>query len=105
MDGGTLIDGVLHLSGTLTFATVGGQFRACGPWFSETSPVTALDLSGVESVDSAGLALLLEWQSMFRQRGMELTIRNAPSDLLRLAALAEASGLLGLPPAAGPARC
>ena len=95
---GTVVNGVLHMSGPLTFNTVGDRFRESGVLLAAAEPVTAVDLEQVENVDSAGLALLLEWQSMARRQGNELAFRNAPRDLLRLAALAEASDLLGLLP-------
>jgi phospholipid transport system transporter-binding protein len=86
------------MSGPLTFDTVGGLFRDSGELPVATGRVTTVDLEKVENVDSAGLALLLEWQSRAKRQGHELDFRNAPRDLLRLAALAEASDLLGLLP-------
>jgi phospholipid transport system transporter-binding protein len=59
-------------------------------------PVEQIDLAGVTTIDSAGLALLLEWQSRAHAAGRELTVRNAPDGLLRLARLCEAVDLLNL---------
>lgn len=53
-----------------------------------------IDLEAVPSVDSSGLALLLEWQSTAVAAGSSLHIRNAPADLLSLTRLCEASDLL-----------
>ncbi len=98
MAGGTIRDGVLRLDGDLNFATAAACFRNSAEWFGVAGRVTAVDLRDVGAVDSAGLALLLEWQSAARQRGAGLEFRNAPRDLLRLAALSEATELLGLMP-------
>ena len=94
----TVIDGVLHMSGSLIFETVGDTYRNSGKLLSDPGALSAVDLGKVDNVDSAGLALLLEWQSLARRNGKNLDFRNAPRDLLRLAALAEASELLGLIP-------
>ena len=98
MGKGDVSNGVLHLSGPLTFDTVGVHFRQSTAWLDGAETVTSVDLAQVERVDSAGLALLLEWQSQAKQRGTELEFHNAPRDLLRLASLSEATGLLGLMP-------
>ena len=63
----------LEVSGALTFETVPGLFQ-----------------------DSAGLALLLEWQALAKNNGSSLAFAAAPSDLLRLAELSESKSLLGL---------
>ena len=55
-----------------------------------------LDLDAVPKVDSSGLALLLEWQSIARRAGRSLHIRNAPADLLSLASLCEANDFLAI---------
>jgi phospholipid transport system transporter-binding protein len=89
-------DGSLSLSGALTFDTVTALYVQT----SASSHSGNVDLSGVSSVDSAGLALLLEWQSSANKRNTTLAFINAPSDLRRLAALSEANGLLGLDQAA-----
>lgn len=97
MGRGAVDKDAFELSGPLTFDTVGQHYRESIGRFS-SQDTSAVNLENVDRVDSAGLALLLEWQSAARQNGGELSIRNAPSDLLRLAALAEASDLLGLRP-------
>ena len=65
--------------------------------------IEQVDLSGVPLADSAGLALMLEWQARQRKRGRELTIINAPDDLMRLAKLSEADDLLNLSGRSAPA--
>jgi phospholipid transport system transporter-binding protein len=48
-----------------------------------------LDLSGVSHANSAGLALLLEWQRVARQTGTGLSVRSLPAALANLAAMSE----------------
>ena len=82
------------MSGTLTFDSVPGIYIDSQSKLDER--INTIDLAAVTSVDSAGLALLLEWQANARKRNSTLAIINAPSDLLRLAALSESTSLLGL---------
>ncbi|MEJ2382934.1 MAG: STAS domain-containing protein [Xanthomonadales bacterium] len=86
-------------------ARLGGRltFRTCTPLFEElqrrgeTTPVDGpVDLAEVDQVDSAGLAVLLEWQAQQKAAGHRLSLVNAPDSLLRLAQLAEAVELLNL---------
>lgn len=56
----------------------------------------SLDLKQVEVVDSAGLALLLEWQRRLMQSGGQLELINAPAGLIRLAQISGVDTLLGL---------
>ena len=53
-----------------------------------------VDLSGVGRLDSAGLALLLEWSLAARGQGRRLSYRNPPPALSALAGLGGVSGLL-----------
>jgi phospholipid transport system transporter-binding protein len=85
-----------RLGGPLTFASVSGLFGKMEQRLKGGATITQVDLAGVGAVDSAGLALLLEWQSRQRKRGAALTVHNAPDSLLRLARLAEADELLSL---------
>ena len=55
-----------------------------------------IDLSGVTKVDSAGLALLLEWQAQSNASNETLTMTGAPASLLRLAKLCGAMKLINL---------
>jgi phospholipid transport system transporter-binding protein len=89
-------DGAARLSGELTFETVTQLHRDMERRLPETGPIETVDLAGITMADSAGLALMLEWQSRQRNRGRQLTIINAPGSLLRLAKLSEAVKLLNL---------
>jgi phospholipid transport system transporter-binding protein len=56
-----------------------------------------ISLSEIMHVDSAGLAVLLDWLREARQRGCALTLTDLPPALLRLAAISEVDVLLGQP--------
>ncbi|MBT8061207.1 MAG: STAS domain-containing protein, partial [Gammaproteobacteria bacterium] len=85
---------VLSLHGTLTLDNVASTWRESQSLLHEG--IQTVDLSDVTRVDSAGLALLLEWQARAHKRHKALRIVNAPDDLIRLADLSEAKDLLGL---------
>ena len=46
-----------------------------------------IDFSRVSDVDSAALALLLEWRRIAERRGVELAFTHLPANLLALASL------------------
>jgi phospholipid transport system transporter-binding protein len=89
-------DGTVRLRGALTFESVPALYREMERSLPTSGPVASIDLSRVEAADSAGLALLLEWQSRQRRRGRELSMTGAPENLERLAGLCEAVELLHL---------
>ncbi|MDX1460247.1 MAG: STAS domain-containing protein [Xanthomonadales bacterium] len=85
---------VLSLHGALTLENVTNTWQASRSILNDG--IDTIDLSEVSNVDSAGLALLLEWQARANARDRRLRITGAPDDLLRLASLCEATELLGL---------
>ena len=63
----------------------------------ETLPVE-FDLEKVGHVDSAGMALLLEWQSWAHHHNHHFRFNNAPQHLMKLTTLSDAEQLLDLHP-------
>lgn len=59
------------------------------------SQAREVDLSGITSADSAGLALLVAWKANCRRLGAELAFSGVPASLVALAALTDAQPLLG----------
>jgi phospholipid transport system transporter-binding protein len=53
-----------------------------------------IDLANVGRVDSAGLALLLEWSASARESGRVLVYRNLPLAISALAGISDVSELL-----------
>ena len=58
--------------------------------------VNEVCLDSVEHIDSAGLALLLEWRSWSKTAGKTLKLSNAPKQLRMLAHLSQLEETLGL---------
>lgn len=66
------------LSGRLTYATVPALYDRAELEFADT---TSLDLGNVERIDSAGLALLMEWTCAAKGQHKELVLTNIPESL------------------------
>lgn len=86
--------GRARITGELTLDTVTKVFRQAEQAAARGRHIADLDLAGVSRVDSSGLALLLEWQSLAQHDGRVMRIRNAPPGLLSLTRLCEASDLM-----------
>jgi phospholipid transport system transporter-binding protein len=56
----------------------------------------AFDLSAVAEVDTAAVALLLEWRRQAAARGGRLQLAGVPADIVSLAKLYGVDGLLDL---------
>ena len=84
---------VFRVDGVLNFATVPELHAGSTPMFAGARTVI-VDLSGVTAANSAGLALLLEWQRQARRTGRALFIRNLPRALASLAAMSELESCL-----------
>lgn len=86
--------GTLAVSGALDFRTAANVLAEAGPMLAG-SEVSVLDLSGVRSADSAGLACVLSLLSRASRQGRRLTVHGLPDSLARLAAVSDAEALLG----------
>ena len=79
--------GLARLSGALTLDTVAAIYQQAKTEAAQGRHIADIDLDAISHVDSSGLALLLEWQSLTSRDGRVLHIRNAPADLLSLVSL------------------
>ena len=80
------VDGeILALAGELRLAGAGREAIR-----DVRGDAAVLDLSGVRTCDSAGLALVVDWLRAARRRDLRLSIRGAPQQLVHLA---QVSGL------------
>ena len=78
-------DGRWVLAGPLTISNVAGVLAASvGVPLPSTGRV---DLKGVDPVDSAGVAILLEWKRRALAEGMQLAFENVPPTMVSLAEL------------------
>ena len=87
--------GSVGRTGSLTFDTVPESYRETNRGLPLDDRFRSVDLSNVERVDSAGLSLLLDWQSSAQLRQRLLQFDNPPLELVRLSALCGADALLG----------
>jgi phospholipid transport system transporter-binding protein len=80
---------VLRLEGMLSYETIPGILAETAQFASRPDlPQTIrIDFAAVTGVDSAAVALLLEWRRMALARGKTLVFENLPPNLLALAAL------------------
>jgi phospholipid transport system transporter-binding protein len=62
-------NGLFRVSGELGFGTVLGLLEQSRGLFAQAGESIEIELSAVERVDSAGLALLIEWMREARRRG------------------------------------
>jgi phospholipid transport system transporter-binding protein len=79
--------------GSLDFATVSDLLPA-GSDAINRGQASVIDLNGVTSSDSSGLALLIEWLSVAKYARRTLRFENVPSQLYQLARLSEVEELL-----------
>ncbi len=85
---------MFRVRGALGFSTVAGLWDEGLPLFRRLSGPCELDVSRVERVDSAGVALLVEWMRLARERGAVLRITGAPPAMRDLIQLADLQDLL-----------
>lgn len=84
------------VAGELSFATVPPLLADSGPALERTQGALRVDLGAVERVDSAGLALLIEWLRLARAAGRELRyigVSDRVRSIIRVNGLSEALGL------------
>ena len=82
------VDGRVRLTGPLTFATVSACLKDSQTLFRPRQRL-CFDLAGVTVVDSAALALLVEWLRLGRERGVQVEFAAVPASLRSLAAVSE----------------
>ena len=78
--------GQFLISGDLDFRTVPDVLKASQSLFANNNSLT-IDLSGVESSNSAGLALLLEWMRYADLNAHSITFLNLPDQMKEIAQL------------------
>lgn len=72
------------ICGDLTFTGIDKKTVSALPPAKTGSRIT-VDLGQVTAVDSAGLALLIEWLKLARNRQFQLLFKDIPEQLLELA--------------------
>jgi phospholipid transport system transporter-binding protein len=83
--------GHYRVSGELGFATVPTIWEQSRARLDDGDSAE-IDLGGVTNVDSAGLALLIEWIRLARSRDKRLVFLRVPEKLTALARISELDG-------------
>jgi phospholipid transport system transporter-binding protein len=85
---------VYRLEAPLTLATVGALRNLGVTLIGAAGGALTLDLAAIPEVDSAGLALLIDWLAIARARSCQLHYAKPGKTLLALARLSEVEPLL-----------
>ena len=85
--------GAISVEGPVTFDTAGSLLDAGQALFAG-QPTMTVHLGRISGVDSAGLALLLEWKRQARAEGRTVVFEGMPEKLLSIARLSGVEGLL-----------
>jgi phospholipid transport system transporter-binding protein len=86
-------DGRFRVTGALSFESVPGLFEQGQAALGAVAEPT-IDLGAVTAVDSAGLALLIEWLRAAQGRGVRLRFTGVPEKLRALARISEVDAFL-----------
>jgi len=78
--------GRFMVDGDLTFSTINKQTVKSFAFLGATKLIT-IDLAAVANIDSAGLALMIEWIKYTRHHRTQIVFKNIPEQLLNLAKL------------------
>lgn len=87
--------GAWRLTGELTYETVPALAERVGELFADAEAVQ-VELGGVTRSDSAGVALLVEWVSEARRRGVPIRYLDIPSQMLAIARVSSLDHVLPL---------
>lgn len=88
--------GNYRAAGELTFETVPGVWERSRGMFEADQAEVAVELSDVARVDSAGLALLIEWVRAAREAKAAIRFRDIPEQLLAIARVSGVEEILPL---------
>lgn len=86
-------DARLQAIGDLTFTTAAAALRD-GLGLLTRNGAWVVDLGGVTSGDSAGVAVLVEWIAAVRESGGSIRYENVPAQMRAIARIADLEDLL-----------
>lgn len=86
-------NGRFKVYGALNAETVTDLLERSGAAFKDAGPLE-IDLANVPEGDSAGLALLIEWLRLAKQRQQQVHFKNVPEQIAALARISEVESLL-----------
>jgi phospholipid transport system transporter-binding protein len=90
---------VLAVDGELTYETIPGVLAETAEFVArpDLPERLTIDFAAVTGVDSAAVALLLEWRRLALRRGKTLVFANLPANLVALARLYGVADLIQTP--------
>jgi phospholipid transport system transporter-binding protein len=88
--------GQFRIAGRLGFPEATAALGRSSELFDGNARDVAVDVAGLEGVDSATLAVLLAWSARAQSRGIALRFTGVPAGLRALAHLCDAEPLLGI---------
>lgn len=77
-------DGVIAVSGPLSYETAAVLLARTGDALKAGSGAATIDLRGVERIDSAGLALMIEWLRLARAAQRPLSFVHLSDQLCEM---------------------
>ena len=86
-------DGRYSLEGVMDFHTVEDTLSKSRKLIDFNGKIE-IDLQGISDTNSAGLALLIEWKSIAKQKGGSVKFSNIPDGIHRLATVCDIESLL-----------
>lgn len=90
-----IAEGRFALRGTLDFASAEHAYAAgLGALERAASASCVFDCAALANADSAGLAVLLDWQRLAMGRGVTLSYEKIPDSIVRLARISAVEPLL-----------
>ena len=87
--------GNFRITGIINFDSVQSLNQSASELFPPFNRIS-IDLSGVTYVNSAGLALLLEWKRKAIAENRTIELHGVPQKLLNIARMSELDGILSL---------
>ncbi|MGR9036276.1 MAG: STAS domain-containing protein [Gammaproteobacteria bacterium] len=78
--------GRIAVSGDMTFASIDKRTAKATAFLASAKEIT-IDMAGIASTDSAGLALMIEWLKYARSKRVQLRFQHVPEQLMTLAKL------------------
>ncbi len=89
-------DTELSLQGCIDYQNVPGLAPQLAQYLNAKRPLLSLDLSAVTLINSAGMALLIEWLRQAQKKEVKLEFRNIPKQLAQMAALSRVDKIINL---------
>lgn len=87
-------NGRFKVYGALNAETATDLLKRSDAAFKDAGASLEIDLAGVPEGDSAGLAVMIEWLRVARQRQQQIHFKNVPPQIAALARISEVEGLL-----------